>query len=244
MAHTKHAELETALGYRFRDSAFLDRALTHSSHRAEAKSDPSDAQATLRDNERLEFLGDSVLNLVVAEALLQTFPEWTEGELSKARARLVSAVSLSEAARRLNLGQFLRLGRGEEKTGGREKPAMQADAYEAVLAALFLDGGLEVVRQFVHRTLLKEPLAEPSHLLCQTDFKSGLQEYLQRRGTAPAAFRVIAESGPDHRKTFVVEVSVEGRPLASAPGHNKKEAEQAAARLAFEQLAGESRRGE
>ena len=243
MVHIEHAELEEGLGYRFRDPDVLERALTHSSHRAEVKPDPSAEHATLRDNERLEFLGDSVLNLLVAEALLHAFPEWTEGELSKARARLVSAASLSEAARRLHLGQFLRLGRGEEKSGGRDKPAMLADAYEAVLAALFLDGGLEVVRKVVQRTLLKRPLAEASHLLCQTDFKSGLQEYLQQRGSAPAVFRVIAESGPDHRKTFVVEVSVVGRPLASASGNNKKEAEQAAARLALEELAADSRRG-
>ena len=244
MIHTEHAELEEALGYRFRDPAFLERALTHSSRRAEAKPKPAAEHAALRDNERLEFLGDSVLNLLVAEALLHAFPEWTEGELSKARARLVSAASLSEAARRIRLGQFLRLGRGEEKTGGRDKPAMLADAYEAVLAALFLDGGLDVVREVVHRTLLKQPLAVASHLLCQTDFKSGLQEYLQRRGEAPAVFRVIAETGPDHRKIFVVEVLVAGRPLASASGNNKKEAEQAAARLALEELAGKSRRGE
>ena len=244
MIHTEHAEIEEALGYRFRDPSFLERALTHSSHRAEARTDASAAQSPLRDNERLEFLGDSVLNLLVAEALLHSFPEWTEGELSRARARLVNATSLSEAARRLRLGQFLRLGRGEEKTGGRDKPAMLADAFEAVLAALFLDGGLEVVREFVQRTLLKGPLAEPSHLLCQADFKSGLQEYLQQRGVSPAVFRVVAESGPDHRKTFVVEVSIDGRSLASASGSSKKEAEQAVARLALEELAAKSRRGE
>lgn len=244
MVSVEQAELEAALGYHFRDPELLERALTHSSHRAEARPDPSVGGAALPDNERLEFLGDSVLNLLVAEALLCAFPLWTEGALSKARARLVSAASLSEAARRLHLGQHLHLGRGEEKSGGREKPAMLADAYEAVLAALFLDGGLEVARLVVTLTLLKGPLAEASHLLCQSDFKSGLQEFLQRRGEAPAVFRVIAESGPDHRKTFLVEVYVEGQPLASASGRNKKEAEQAAARLALEALASGSRRGD
>jgi len=244
MAPGEHAELEKALGYQFRNPAMLERALTHSSRRAETKPDPSSDQAALRDNERLEFLGDSVLNLLVAEALLKTFPDWTEGQLSKARARLVSAASLAEAARRLRLGDFLRLGRGEEKTGGRDKPTMLADAFEAVLAALFLDGGLEVARRVVQQTLLQGPMTQAAHLLPQTDFKSGLQEFLQQRGEATPVFRVVEEKGPDHRKTFVVEVSVEGQRLASASGHTKKEAEQAAARLALEELAASSRRGD
>ena len=244
MIQSEHAELEKALGYHFRNPAMLERALTHSSRRAEAKPESSSDQVALRDNERLEFLGDSVLNLLVAEALLQTFPDWTEGELSKARARLVSAAYLAEAARRLRLGNFLRLGRGEEKTGGRDKPAMLADALEAVLAALFLDGGLDVARRVVHQTLLEGPLSEAAHLLRQPDFKSGLQEFLQQRGEAAPVFRVVEEKGPDHRKTFVVEVSVEGQRLASASGSSKKEAEQAAARLALEELAASSPRGD
>ncbi len=244
MVQAEHAELEKLLGYSFRNPAMLERALTHSSRRAETKPDPSADPSAQRDNERLEFLGDSVLNLLVAEALLQSFPDWTEGELSKARARLVSSASLSAAARRLRLGDFLRLGRGEEKTGGRDKPAMLADAFEAVLAALFLDGGLDAARRVVQHTVLEEPMARAAHLLRQTDFKSALQEFLQQRGEHTPVFRVVAEQGPDHRKIFVVEVSVEGRPLASASGSSKKEAEQAAARLALEELAARSPRGD
>lgn len=227
-------ELEAVLGHRFTQPELLLQALTHSSCRAEGA--PGDEAA---DNERLEFLGDAVLSLIASEYLLQSFPDWKEGRLSMGRAALVNAASLCAAARRLGLGQHLRLGRGEEKTGGREKPALLADAYEAVIAAIFLDAGLRPARAFVKRTLLDPAALELAGKLSQQDHKSALQELLQRRGISPAEYRVESESGPDHRKTFVVEVSVGGKALASGTGASKKEAEQAAAQAALEQLASE-----
>lgn len=239
MAETQLQGLEATLGHHFRHPEWLERALTHSSRRQELA-----ATHGADDNEKLEFLGDAVLNLVVGEHLVAAFPHWSEGQLSKGRARLVNAKSIHAAARRLGLGQFLRLGRGEEKTGGREKPAVLADAYEAVVGAIYLDAGLEAAGSFVRRSLLDEALRAEAHRLGQPDHKSGLQELLQGRGLSPALYRVVGEEGPDHRKTFLVEVRVEGQALASAVGANKKEAEQAAARLALERLLGEEKSGE
>jgi ribonuclease-3 len=185
------------------------------------------------DNEKLEFLGDAVLTMIVSEALLQGFPEWREGQLSKARASLVNAGALAEAARRMGLGAHLRLGRGEEKTGGREKSAILADAYEAVIAAVYLDGGLAAARTAIERTLLKEAFQQDAiagGLLGGPDDKSKLQEFLQARGWPTAKYRVMKESGPDHRKVFKVEASIEGHGSASGTGFTKKEAEQTAAR--------------
>jgi ribonuclease-3 len=185
------------------------------------------------DNEKLEFLGDAVLTMIVSEALLHGFPDWQEGQLSKARASLVNAGALAEAARRIGLGGHLRLGRGEEKTGGREKPAILADAYEAVIAAVYLDGGVAAARTVIERTLLNEALQQDAiagGLLGGPDDKSKLQEFLQARGWPGAKYRVLKETGPDHRKVFKVEASIEGRGSASGTGFTKKEAEQTAAR--------------
>jgi ribonuclease III len=185
------------------------------------------------DNEKLEFLGDAVLTMIVSEALLHGFPDWQEGQLSKARASLVNAGALAEAARRIGLGAHLRLGRGEEKTGGREKSAILADAYEAVIAAVYLDGGLTAARNVIERTLLNEALQQDAiagGLLGGPDDKSKLQEFLQARGWPTAKYHVLKETGPDHRKVFKVEASIEGRGSASGTGFTKKEAEQTAAR--------------
>ncbi len=233
MVQTEHAELEAALGHRFRQPEWLERALTHSSRLAELS-----VGKPRQDNEKLEFLGDAVLGMLVSEYLLRSFADWSEGQLSKSRARLVNASSLCAAARRLRIGDYLRLGRGEEKTGGREKPAVLADAYEAVVAAIYLDAGLEAARGFVQRSLLEGAIGEKGHGLSQPDHKSGLQELLQGRRLPRARYRVVSESGPDHHKTFLVEVCVAGRVVASGAGASKKEAEQAAARLALEQLLG------
>ncbi len=235
MIASAQLELEEALGHRFRQPALLHRALTHSSRRSELE-----AEDAGEDNEKLEFLGDAILGALVSEYLVTSFPHWSEGQLSKSRAKLVNAASLHSAAQRLGLGQYLRLGRGEEKTGGREKPAVLADAYEAVVAAIYLDAGLEAARQFVRRSLLDEASGEKAHRLGQPDHKSGLQEFLQGRGLPPASYRVVRESGPDHCKTFVIEVRVAGRTVASGSGANKKEAEQAAARLALEHFLGKT----
>ncbi len=234
MIETQLAELETALGHSFRRRQWLERALTHSSWRRETP-----ATIAAEDNEKLEFLGDAVLGTLVSEYLVMSFPDWSEGQLSKSRAKLVSANSLQAAARRLNFGQYVRLGRGEEKTGGREKSTVLADAYEAVVAAIYLDAGLDAAREFVWHSLIEEAIATEAHRLAQADHKSGLQELLQARGQPPAEYKVASESGPDHRKTFLVEVHVAGRVLGSAEGPNKKEAEQAAARLALEKLRGQ-----
>jgi ribonuclease III len=235
MVTSEHNALEALLGCRMRRVELLDRALTHSSWVAEhaARAGSSGAE----NNEKLEFLGDAVLTLVVSEALLAAFPQWQEGRLSKARATLVNASSLAQASRRLQLGAHLRLGRGEEKTGGREKAALLADAYEAVIGALYLDAGLEAARGFIERTLLAQGLADQCGRLGEPDHKSQLQELLQQRGWPGASYRVISESGPDHQKVFEVEARVAGRAAAQGRGSTKKVAEQAAAREVIVQLA-------
>jgi ribonuclease-3 len=231
-------QLMERLGHAFRDPALLDRALTHSSAVPELRSargeDIAFAGSTVQDNERLEFLGDAVLELLTSEFLLTNFPDWSEGQLSKSRARIVNAHSLEIAARHLNLGEHLRLGRGEEKTGGREKPALLADAFEAVVAAVYLDGGLEPARSLLRKTVFLQ--ASDGKRIAESDRKSALQEFLQGKGGQLAEYRLAGESGPDHQKTFLVEVWVRGECLSSAAGSTKKEAEQRAAREALEKL--------
>jgi ribonuclease-3 len=197
------------------------------------------AEEPAESNEKLEFLGDAVLELVVSEELVREFPDWSEGQLSKSRARLVNATAISLSAQRLGLGKYLRLGRGEEKTGGRAKPALLADAYEALIAAIYLDGGIEAARGFVRRSLVEGAIAVEAERLGHTDHKSALQEFLQSRGMAPGAYHVISESGPDHQKTFRVEVRIAGQVTAMGCGRTKKEAEQSAAIAALIQLGAE-----
>ncbi len=232
------AALEERLGHRFSIRALLERALTHSSAVPELKAaGAEDAGNPLpQDNERLEFLGDAVLELLASEYLLATFPEWSEGQLSKSRARLVNAGSLETAARRLQLGEHLRLGRGEEKTGGREKQTLLADAFEAVVAAVYLDAGLGAARDVLRRTLFEQALEERGERIADSDRKSALQEFLQGRARPPAEYRLVGESGPDHQKVFVIEVWVSGECMAQGAGSSKKEAEQRAARSVLEQL--------
>ena len=227
------------LGYEFRDPQLLDRALTHSSAvpelRAARGEDIAFARSEVQDNERLEFLGDAVLELLTSEFLLKNFPDWTEGQLSKSRARIVNAHSLEIAARTLDLGAHLRLGRGEEKTGGRDKPALLADAFEAVVAAMYLDGGLAPTRELLTNTVFLQA-RENGDRIAESDRKSALQEFLQGKGGQLAEYRLAGESGPDHQKTFLVEVWIRGERMASAEGSTKKEAEQRAARSALEKL--------
>lgn len=215
------------LGHRFEHLDRLERALTHRSLRQEASG---------IDNERLEFLGDRVLGLVASEHLFHHFPHWEAGKLSKGLARLVSAATIYTVARRLDLGRFLRLGPGEEKTGGREKKRLLADAYEAVVGALYIDAGLPTAAQFLHRTLIDPAKAAEEGGLEALDHKSALQEWLQQRGQAAVSYRVRKESGPEHQKTFEVEVWHGDRRLAVSEGSSKKQAEQSAARLALDQL--------
>lgn len=227
MTDEERGELETILGHRFEHPERLERALTHRSHRQNSNG---------TDNERLEFLGDRVLGLVVSEELCRLFPEWDSGKLSKGLARLVSASSVHSASRRLKIGGHLRLGPGEEKTGGREKKRLLADAYEAILGAIYLDGGLDAAAAFLHRTLLDPALSGHAGGLEKPDHKSALQEWLQQRGLGPVEYRVRSESGPEHQKTFEVEVWLAEKKWAASDGRTKKEAEQAAARLALETL--------
>jgi len=233
MTDAERLSLEHKLGYRFECIEWLERALTHRSHIFN-----SEAQS----NERLEFLGDSVLGLAVSRVLIARFPHWDEGSLSKARARLVSAASAEDAANRLALGEHLRLGPGEEKTGGRRKQNLLADAYEAVVGAIFRDSGFTAAATFVERSLLSDALSV-AELLADGDHKSALQEWLQSRGLRLAEYHVVRETGPEHDKTFRVSVRAAGRFLAEADGHSKKSAEQAAAALALGLLRQEGANG-
>ena len=227
MPEEEREELEAILGHRFQHPEWLERALTHRSYRQDSVE---------IDNERLEFLGDRVLGLVASEQLLDLFPHWDAGKLSKGLAKLVSASSIHGVARHLKLGHHLRLGTGEEKTGGREKTRLLADAYEAIVGAIYLDAGLAAAASFLRRTLLEPALAGGVEGLERPDHKSALQEWLQRRGLGIVAYRVRRETGPEHQKTFEVEVWHGGRRLSSSEGRSKKEAEQVAARLALEIL--------
>jgi ribonuclease-3 len=222
-------ELQARIGYRFRDRGLLEHALTHKSRAAE------DASGGVADNESLEFLGDAVLGLVVADALFHQYPNYDEGQKSKIKAAVVSTQSLARHAERLRLGEHLILGRGEEKTGGRFKQALLADGYEALIAALYLDGGLDAAENFLRKEL-KDAIDEGSAQSFVRDHKSALQERLQALGRPLPEYRVSGEAGPDHRKTFSVEVVVNGEVLGTATGRAKKEAEQEAARLALTKL--------
>jgi len=225
--------LERRIGYRFKDRGLLEHALTHRSRVHE------DASGGVFDNESMEFLGDSVLGFVIAAMLFREFPQHNEGEKSKLKASLVSAVSLARLGEALDLGEFLILGRGEEKTGGRRKHAIIADCYEALIAAIYLDGGIEPAQKFIESQfaeLVGEARRSGAAASFTEDWKSALQEYLQSHGRGLPAYRLAAEVGPDHRKSFVVEVVVEGEAVANAEGRSKKEAAQAAARAALEKL--------
>ena len=220
------ADLEQRLGYRFRDVGLLEHALTHKSKAHE------DATGGVVDNESLEFLGDAVLGFVVADLLYREFPQFQEGQKSKAKASLVSTTALAELASRLGLGAYLLLGRGEEKTGGRQKQALLADGCEAVMAAIYLDGGIDAIRTFIVRELAEQiTLARSTDYL--RDFKSTLQEQLQAGGRPLPEYEVTSERGPDHDKRFHVTVRVGTEVLADSEGRTKKEAEQAAARKAL-----------
>lgn len=219
----ERSDLEAIIGHHFAAPELLQRAVTHRSYRQLSEG---------VDNERLEFLGDRVLGLIVSEYLCQTYSDWDAGQLSKGLARLVSATSLHAAAKRLALGAHLRLGAGEEKTGGRDKRRLLADVFEAILGAIYLDAGLPAAAAFLQRTLLAPALgAHPN--LERADHKSALQEWLQQRGRTPVEYRVHRESGPDHQKIFEVEVWHAQERLSASEGRSKKEAEQEAARLAM-----------
>jgi len=243
------SKLEDALGHAFRDPALLELALTHSSFAREAESQAAakGEEIVVGDNEQLEFLGDAVLGLVTSQELYLRFPKFQEGQLSKLRAYLVSEKHLFVAAKRLKIGRYLRLGRGEELSGGRDKTALQVDALEALLAAMYLDAGLEKPRAFVlekviggeMRKLARRKTDSP---LPVTDYKSALQETSHASGFLQPSYAVVREQGPQHKKTFTIEVRIrraeKSRPeySAEAEGTTKKKAEQAAAEIALKYL--------
>jgi ribonuclease-3 len=222
--------LQRAIEYRFRDRGLLEHAMTHTSRANE------DVSGGVVDNESLEFLGDAVLGFIVADILFHEFPASSEGDKSKMKASLVSTTALARQAERLAIGDHLLLGRGEEKTGGRHKQALLADAYEALIAAIYLDGGIEHARAFIAREFA--PLIEEARRTgtAGQDYKSALQEFLQSREQPLPEYRLAGTVGPDHRKLFQIDVIVAGQPLASGEGASKKEAEQEAARAALEKL--------
>ncbi|HET7909673.1 MAG TPA: ribonuclease III [Nitrospira sp.] len=221
--------LQSALDYQFSNLRLLQEALTHKSYVNEQRT------MAPADNERLEFLGDAVLSLVVSEQLATLLPHSPEGALSKHKARLVSESMLAGVAKRLNLGSYLRLGRGEELSKGREKDSLLADAVEAVIAAVHLDGGLEASRCVVARLLGHQfsQVASQRHLPGEDDYKTQVQEWCQRRFDSLPSYAVVRETGPDHDKVFEVEVRVNGEVVGKGTGRSKKEAEQSAAKQAL-----------
>ena len=222
--------LEERIGYRFRDRGLLEHALTHRSRVHE------DVSGGVFDNESLEFLGDSILGFLVADILFREFPQHNEGQKSKLKASIVSAAALARLGERIKLGSFLILGRGEEKTGGRRKGALLADSYEALIAAIYLDGGIEPARAFVEREfaeLIAEARRTGAEAAFTADYKSALQEWLQSRERGLPVYRLLKEEGPPHKRRFQVEVLVDGEPIAHAEGSTKKTAAQAAAKAAL-----------
>ena len=223
MAKPSLKSLQACIGYQFRSRQLLLEALTHSSYARESS-------GRVRDNERLEFLGDAILNFLVSVRLADTFPQYREGSLSRARASLVDSEHLAKTAHTLELGKYLRLGRGEKKTGGQTKAALLADALEALVAALYRDGSLETSQAFVDRFIIPSDLATRARELLSVDYKSALQEYLQAKRLVVGKYEVVQEEGPEHQKVFTVEVSAGNGYAARGMGGSKKAAEQQAAR--------------
>ena len=218
--------LEERLGYQFQNRTLLENALTHSSYANEHR------DAGMPSNERLEFLGDSVLGMVVADHLYREHPLMPEGELTRTRAAMVCEDSLVEVARTLDLGCYLRLGKGEDAGGGRERPSILADATEAVIAAIYLDGGIAQAR----RTIRALILGNEEELSASRDYKTALQELIQKESGRKLTYRLVGETGPDHAKRFSMEVDLNGTVIGAGEGRTKKAAEQAAAKAAIAAL--------
>ncbi|MBQ7415876.1 MAG: ribonuclease III [Oscillospiraceae bacterium] len=221
------SDLETAIGYRFKNISLLQNALTHSSYANERWHN------SLMSNERLEFLGDSILGMTVADHLYRNFPDRPEGELTRMRADMVCEKTLAAVANRIGLGQHLLLGHGEEQGGGRSRESILADAVESIIAACYLDGGFESAAAFIRSFILCHV---PVNQLKNVDYKTGLQELVQRKKNQVLTYALVGESGPDHDKQFVVEVSLNGQVVGQGTGRSKKRAEQDAARAAMEKL--------
>ncbi len=228
----KTDRVEKAAGYTFKDAGLLRKALTHSSHAYENQPDGP------QDNELLEFLGDSVVGLATAEFYFKAFPDRTEGELSKLKASATSTLALAGQARRTKLDKAIFLGRGEEKSGGRTKDSILAGAFEALAGAIFLDGGFEAARAFIHRLLAQTLKPIKTETFQINNYKSALQELFQKADFPAPAYTTVTAKGPEHKKIFTVEVSLRGEPLAKAKGPSKKAAEQRAAQKALKSYLG------
>ena len=220
-------DLEEAIGYRFHNISLLQNALTHSSFANERWHN------SLLSNERLEFLGDSILGMLVAEYLYRNFPDRPEGELTRMRADMVCEKTLASVAARIHLGDHLMLGHGEEQGGGRSRDSILADAVESVIAACFLDGGIEAAQKFIRTFILVEVPVSQMH---NTDYKTKLQELVQQKKNQVLSYTLTGESGPDHDKHFTVAVSLNGGMVGQGEGRSKKRAEQEAARDAIRNL--------
>jgi ribonuclease-3 len=225
-------QCEKKLGYQFKNPDLLLQALTHSSYAYENQ------QEDISDNEVLEFLGDSVLGLIIADFLCSSYPDLSEGELSKLKSAAASTSALDFFARRVRLDRCLRLGKGEDKSGGRKKKTILAGAYEAVIAAIYLDGGIEPARDFVLKFLKSLFKKINIKKFFVDNYKSALQEYLQRENSIAPIYKTVTTKGPDHKRSFVVEVFAENKLLAKATGNSKKEAEKKAAQKALKSLLG------
>ena len=221
-------KLEAKIGYRFHNRELLRTALTHSSYANERH------EGSCQSYERLEFLGDSILGLTAAEFLFQHQPPLPEGRMTRLRAELVCEASLRQVALKLDLGRYMRLGRGEENTGGRQRPSILADMVEAIIAAMYLDSGMEQCRRFVHEMILKDAQIDDSHRTA--DYKTQLQELVQRKSDQHISYTMTGESGPDHNKSFSFSVAINGVVAGEGTGRSKKEAEQMAAMQALEAL--------
>lgn len=221
-------KLEAKIGYSFKDESLLRTALTHSSY-ANERHDPN-----IQSYERLEFLGDSILGLITAEFLYAREPKLPEGRMTRLRAELVCEGSLHKVALALDLGRYMRLGRGEERTGGRQRPSILADMVEAIIAAMYLDSGMEQCRRFVHEMILDGAEISDSHKIA--DYKTALQELVQRKNDQKISYVMTGESGPDHNKTFSFAVLVNDTVVGEGSGRTKKEAEQMAAMKALEAM--------
>ena len=219
-------ETEKKIGYEFKNVSLLENALTHSSYANEKHT---------RNNERLEFLGDSILSIIISEDIFNRMKSVDEGDLSKFRATLVCEKSLFEVAKKISLSELVLLGRGEEITGGRKRPSVISDAFEALLAAIYLDSDMQTARKWL-LTLMEERIVQVINGELYRDYKTTLQEIVQKDGKSAVTYRTIRESGKEHNRKFVVEVLINGIPQNTAEGHSKKEAEQAAAKMLIEKI--------
>ena len=222
-------DLEEKLGYTFQDRKLLEGALYHSSYANENRG------RGIASNERLEFLGDSVLGMVVADHLYRAHPDMPEGELTRTRAALVCEGSLVKVARELSLGDYLKLGKGESAGGGRRRPSIQADAVEAIIAAIYLDGGIGSARKMIQRFILSR---NPGDVTENQDYKTALQELVQKESGQELSYHLVGESGPDHDKRFAIQVTLNGKVIGHGEGRSKKEGEQMAAQEAIRNLNG------